>query len=291
MDQNGTNPYSTEIPVTEAEKQLQSQTGTPQTPPAQPTNPSAPPQPSQPASGTPLPPPPTRMHNNILPKVIIGVLLIAILSLSAYIVSNKMNTNSAPQPTPTVSIPTPTTIPTATPTPTPDAATTSADPSSIRFYSKELGIMFDTAKTLPGNSTTIKTLTSGSRVYVYMSTAAPTSGQYVDVLSKVSTDDTATAAQKVTANDPNYKNCTFTLVSQTSYPSTYEKAEPTCPPGPGAGLSFFLSDTTQPTKLLFVSIGQYAIPASSNPQSTWQDTLRLLSTSSSQPLSSESEQR
>lgn len=304
MDPKTNNPYSTEIPVSEAEKQLNhslpaaestpaapsqpvSQTPPPETQLVQPTTPPPAP-PSTPPSGTPLPPPPARMHGNILPKIIIGILVVAILSLSGYIVSNTVLNKKAPQPTPKVSsIPTPTVLPTATPIPTPDVATTSADPTSTRFYSTDLGIIFDTAKTLPATTATIQTKVVGSRVYIYGSTTQYTTGQYIDVLSKVSTDDVATAAQKIAGTDPNFKNCTFTITSQTTYPPSYQMAQPTCPAAPGAGLSYFLADSEYPTRLLFVSIGQYAMPASSNPQTKWQDTIRFIPTTKpmSQPES------
>lgn len=282
MDQNPINPYTTEIPVTDAEKQIAQA----QTPTAQPT----PPAPSQPGSATPPPqtpppvappqqngaplPPPPKMHTSIVPKLIIAFLIIAILGLSGYIVSNKTMTKPIPTPTPVVATPTP--LPTATPTPLPDVATTSADPSSTRFYSKDLGILFDTAKNIPASTATIDTKVVGSRVYVYGSTTQYTTGQYIDVLSKLSTDDVATAAQKITQGDPNYKNCTFSISPQTVYPATYQMAQPTCPASHSSGLSFFLTDSDNPTKLLFVSIGQYAMPATSNPQTKWQDTIRFL---------------
>jgi len=176
--------------------------------------------------------------------------------------------------TPT-STPTPTAIPTATPTPT--VATESANPTSERFYSEELGIYFDYAKVLPQTQNQrVEVREDSSRVYVFANGIQPINGQYVDVLTKLTTDSTLQAVSKITLNDPNYAGCTFSFKAQIPYPSTYEEVIPTCPNKTNAGLTFFLGDSGHPDRLLFVSIGQGAIQASSDPELLWQDTLRFL---------------
>jgi hypothetical protein len=77
-------------------------------------------------------------------------------------------------------------------------------------------------------------------------------------------------------SDPNYAGCTFSFKAQTPYPATYEEIIPTCPNKQDTNLTFFLGDSKHPDKLLFFSIGQNTIQASSDPQITWQDTLRFL---------------
>jgi len=294
MDPKGTNPYDTEIPVEEAEKELSGPSLTlPTSPvqkpvespnlastsPTQPSNPALTPPPVTPPANTPPPPvgPPPK-KSSLIPRIIIGVLVLLIVLLTTYIVTAQMGTakNSKKD------IAQPTMAPTATPlpptaTPTPSVATTSADALSNRFYSEELGIYFDYAKTLTESTDQVPEVKiDGSRVYLYLSKSIPSNGQYVDVLSKITTDSTLDAVSKITASDPNYKDCTFSFKAQIPYPETYEEVIPVCPPQSGAGLTFFLGDKTHPDKLLFFSIGQYSIPSSGDPQITWQDTLRFL---------------
>ncbi len=283
MDPKGNNPYNTEIPVEEAEKELLGPSLTlPNSSP--PINPSTPPQQPPPPVATPsygpTPPPPPRSLSDkasLIPKIVVGVLVLLIILLSGYIITARMGTTKTPQKvsvTPT-QIPTPTILPTATPTP--GVATESANPTSNRFHSQTLGIYFDYAKSLPDSQNqTVAVETDSSRVYVFTSGTTPSNGQYVDVMSKLTTDSTLQAVSKVTMSDPNYAGCTFSYKAQTPYPATYEEIIPTCPSKNGAGLTFFLGDSTHPNMLLFVSIGQYAIPSSSDPQVTWQDTLRFL---------------
>jgi len=286
MDPKGTNPYTTEIPVEEAERELagpsltlpnSSPVATPPTSSLPPTQP--PPPVIQPTNPTP-PPPPSSLSNKsgLIAKIVIGVLVLLIILLSAYIITARMNTKKSPQKTTitTTSTPTPTIGP-PTATPTPSVSTTSANPTSNRFHSQTLGIYFDYAKVLPDSQNqTVSVEADGSRVYVFTSGTTPTNGQYVDVMSKLTTDSTLQAVSKVTMSDPNYAGCTFSYKAQAPYPETYEEILPTCPNKPNTNLTFFLGDSTHPDKLLFVSLGQLTIPASSDPQPFWQDTLRFL---------------
>lgn len=283
MDPKSTNPYTTEIPVEEAEKELAGPSLTlPNSAPAADPAPTATP-PVPPTGSTPTPPPPPPPMNSktsLIPKIIIGVLVILILLLSAYIVTARMGNNKT-QKTPTTTHKTPPPTPTdtlpPTATPTPSIATTSANPTSNRFYSQELGIYFDYAKTLPTPpQQALNAVADGTRVYVLPTGTTPANGQYVDVLSKITTDSTLQAVSKVTMSDPNYAGCTFSFKAQTPYPSTYEQIIPTCPNKQSTNLTFFLGDSEHPDKLLFFSIGQTTIPSSSAPQVSWQDTLRFL---------------
>ncbi len=284
MDQKGTNPYSTEIPVEEAEKQLSGPSLSIPTSPSTATPPSPTPSaPSSPSSNPPVssptpPPPPVSNKFSLIPKVIIGILILLIVLLSTYILTARMGAAKTPPKTTTTptKVPTPThELPTATPTP--GVATTSANPTSNRYYSQELGIYFDYAKSLPDSpKQTLEAEADASRVYVFFTGSAPTNGQYVDVMSKLTTDSTLQAVSKITMSDPNYAGCTFSFKAQTPYPSTYEEIIPTCPTKQSTNLTFFLGDSAHPDKLLFFSIGSTSIPSSSNPQVTWQDTLRFL---------------
>lgn len=259
MDRNATNPYTTEIPVSEAEKELR-HTPPPPTSPAPPTMP-------------PRPPAPNSVSKR-LPTILIGILSVAIVFLAGYLFRGFITPpSSTPQPiTSTIS---PTTIPTATPAPI-DVIPT-PDPTSNRFSSADLGIVFDTAKTLPDSGDkTVLTQIDGSRVYIYTSDTLATSGQYVDILAKISTDSTVMAVQKITVNDPRFATCTFEVSPQEIYPATYERVIPNCPNEIGGGLNYFLADSLHPTALLFVSIGQYSIDASSSSLKGWHDTLRFL---------------
>lgn len=260
---------------------------TPQTPPSPvppiPAQPATPPPPAAPPTEmqqTPSAPPPKRSSR--LPLLIVGFLVMLIAGLGIYIYQNM----SSPQPTPEPQVvkPTPTTIPTATPTPI-DESSTSASLNSERFYSEELGILFDHAKSVSGSGTQqtpVRTQTVGSRVYVYITGTTATNGQYVDVLSKVSTDDVLAAANKIIQQDAKFDTCSIQLNTQHAYPSTYQKGDLVCN-GPGGGISYFLTSSQHPTKLLFVSIGQYGIPAETgNTDKMWQDTLHFLSSSQSQ---------
>lgn len=255
MDQNPTNPYTTEIPVSEAEKELHHTT------------------PVAPAS-SPIPtPPPQHTEKTKSPVTMLATGLLIITSfLAGYIVRGYMSSSS---PAPVIAQITPTTTPTRAPTPT--SSIQPLNPMSNRFSSTDLGIVFDTAKVLPdSNGTTVLTQIDGSRVYVYTSGTQANAGQYVDVFSKVSTDTTVMAAEKITVNDSQFQGCTFEVQAQTVYPPSYERVVPNCPDQQGGGMRYFLTDSLHPTRLLYFSIGQYGIPASDNPQLMWQDTLRFL---------------
>jgi len=265
MDPKTPNAYSTEIPVSEAEKELHHT----------PTATTAPP-PITPPILTIPPPPPANSSTGAkrLPAILIGILSVAIVFLAGYLFRGYIAARPA---TPTAAIPTPTksVVPT-TPTPTPVVIAPPAATSN-RFSSPELGILFDTAKLLPESvSDTILTQIDGSRAYVYASTTQASSGQYVDVLSKISTDTAVEAAQKITSNDSRFSACTFEISPQSIYPTTYERVIPNCPDLQSVGLRYFLTDTKHPTSLLFVNIGQYGLPAAEDSQLLWQDTLRFL---------------
>lgn len=278
MDQKNNNPYSTEIPISQAENELRGPSLALPNAPVQ--TPTASPQPPVPPTSTTPPPPKIRNNKllNLLPKVIIAVLIILIILLSAYILtahrsSSNIKNNEAISPT---SSPTPTYTP-PTPTPTPSVATESANPSSNRFYSEDLGIYFDYAKSLASDPTqTISVQTESSRVYIFTTGSIPTDGQYVDVMTKLTTDSTLQAVSKITLSDADYAGCTFSYKAQTPYPSTYEEIIPSCPGNKNSNTAFFLGDSKHPGQLLFVNAKGDTILSSDDPKTTWQDTLRFL---------------
>lgn len=273
MDPNATNPYTTEIPVSEAEKELHHTAPGSPTPPAPATSDVDTVSSTPTAFDTAPPPLPSRAESssNKLPMIVVGVLLLVIGSLAGYIFRGKMTS----APSPIASKVTPTEAP--APSPTPTSAIPTPNPLSNRFSSRELGIVFDTAKNLPdsGNAPVLTQL-NGSRVYVYASGTQASTGQYVDSLSKVSTDSTIVSAQKITASDPRFTTCTFEVSPQEIYPPTYERVIPTCPNEIGGGMEYFLTDSLHPTRLLYISIGQYSLDSASDSRTPWQDTLRFL---------------
>lgn len=255
MDQNPPSPYSTEIPVSEVEK-IHNQL----TPPPQPVDPSPV-----------MPPAPSRNHHKLLNFVMLAVIII----LGAWIAILTLGKTS--QPAPNQVIPTPTPLPTATPTPTPEAST-SADPTSNRFYSQELGIMFDYAKEFELNLNQLRKVTAqqvNNRVYLTPEKMPPSNEPYVDVFAKISTDLPLDAVKKITQSDLLYKSCTFGIDPTATYPATYTALVPTCPGAPPRQI--FLMDNQHPTVLLVLNLGSYDLPSSANQQEIgWEDTVRFL---------------
>ncbi|MEK7605750.1 MAG: hypothetical protein AAB478_04510 [Patescibacteria group bacterium] len=245
MDQNPPSPYSTEIPVP---------------PPPQPVVPSPV-----------MPPAPSRNHHKLLNFVMLAVIII----LGAWIAILTLRQTS--QPAPNQVIPTPTILPTATPTPTPEASM-SADPTSNRFYSQELGIMFDYAKEFELNPNQLKKVTAqqvNNRVYLVPEKMPPSQEPYVDVFTKISTDAPVDAVKKITQSDLLYKNCTFQVDQTATYPSIYTALIPLCPGAPRREI--FLMDSQHPTVLLVLNLGSYDLPASSTQKEIgWEDTVRFL---------------
>lgn len=259
MDQTPpTNPYSTEIPVSEVEKLH--------------TVPPPPPS-TQPVAPSPvMPPTPSRNHHKLLNFVMLAVIII----MASWVVILTLN-KSTPS-TPEQALPTPTIIPTATPTPTPEAST-SADPTSNRFYSQELGIMFDYAKTISIQNSykSLLVFPQNNRTYVYLQGTSSTNGQFVEVTRKISTDTITQALGKIISGNDIYTGCTVTSLTNTVYPPTYELASLTCPTGAG-GSGFFLADSDHPDKLAYVSSIQSPLPASvTHPEVPWIDTIRFIS--------------
>jgi len=258
MDQNTTSAYSTEIPVEQAEKELR------HTPPL-----------SGPTMTIPTLPPQYAEKRRFPVATIVTGLLVMISFLAGYIIRGYMSTSSSPKSI--IATVTPTTNPTPTTAPTPTSSIPPLNPMSNRFSSTELGIVFDTAKNLQDSGNTpVLTQPNGSRVYVYASGTEASTGQYVDNLSKVSTDSTVAAVQKITASDPRFATCTFEVSPQEIYPPTYERVIPTCPNEIGGGMEFFLTDSLHPTRLLYIKIGQYSLDSASDSRVPWQDTLRFL---------------
>jgi hypothetical protein len=258
MDQNNTNAYSTEIPVEQAEKELH-HTPSPLSGPTM-TIPTLPPQYSD--------------QRKLPITLIVSGLLIIVSFLAGYIIRGYLSTSST---TPIIAQITPTINPTPTTAPTPTSSIPPLNPMSNRFSSTELGIVFDTAKILQDSgNTSVLTQPNGSRVYVYASGTQASTGQYVDSLSKVSTDTTVVAAQKITASDSRFATCTFEVSPQEIYPVTYERVIPTCPNEIGGGMEYFLTDSLHPTRLLYIKIGQYSLDSASDSRTAWQDTLRFL---------------
>ncbi|MFA5933299.1 MAG: hypothetical protein WCV81_03510 [Microgenomates group bacterium] len=236
----------------------------------------------------------------MLPIIGILVLIVAIGAGAYYFgkSSSKPVTQSPPPPPPTTT-PTPTATmtpsPTATPTPTPTAT-----PNSNYYISSNLGVSFYYTKASTGvNDSKILVKEVGNKIYVYSAGTQAETGQYLEVFAK---DKNQTLVDAIKAkiltgyslDDCIVKTITGTFTGQT-YPANFQLAQisvPTdanddmetlskkgekCPAGRLniGGLAYFLADSEHPDKLIFLSIGQYAIDSGIG-NKTWQNTIKFL---------------
>lgn len=167
--------------------------------------------------------------------------------------------------------------------------------SSLVFASSSFGIMFQYAPHQGGD--TIATKVDGNKIYVYDVRFPYVQGEYIQVFKKDSKLTLQQAITKIILVGYNTSHCLIGPARQDSflYPSNYQTASiqysgtsngwtvsntNTCPSSYLAdnSIAFFLMDTQHPDKLLFFSIGQFPIDASTDPKvhQRWQDTIRFL---------------
>lgn len=171
------------------------------------------------------------------------------------------------------------------------------NPNSNYFTSTKLGISFRYAKQVGSgkNSQKVSTFESGNKVYVYTGNTKPETGQYVEVFQKDPSDTFEQAIKKQLLSGIPDNDCFVRISTDKKLPSNFTKAtiafpvptnseEPAftfgekCPENyrMSNGISYFLFDKNYPGKFLFLSIGQYAIPAESGKETpTWQDTIKI----------------
>jgi len=253
---------------------------------------------------------------NILPYILlISILTIILIGMSIW---TFMGQNTQVPQKPVVSPPTPTELPfptsvsTQSPTlvtTTPSIAASASPTETIKptpkptlaqnpdgniFTSGSLDIAFYYAKTMGSDkNTSIKTMETGSKVYIYESSMQPTSGQSIERFDKNSTDTLTQAITKRFLTGIPQSSCFVKLdpkkpsptVSKAtiSYPVD-DPADPektygeTCPEKykESNGIAYFFEDSDYPDRFYYVSIGQYSIPAyTSKPNSQWQDTIQV----------------
>jgi hypothetical protein len=210
-----------------------------------------------------------------------------------------------PMPT-TASIQTPTIKPTISIAPTLPPATLSltisptkkilpTNPDGNTFTSNVLGISFFYSKTMAGdNNTTIKTLESGTKVYIYEASMQPTTGQSIEKFPKNSSDTLSQAISKKFLTGISTSDCFVkvdpkkpgpTITKATiSYPIPTNADQPNftygekCPEkySESNGIAYFYEDSKYPDRFYFISIGQYSIPAyNSKLTPSWNDTIEV----------------
>jgi hypothetical protein len=257
------------------------------------------PQPATPPSA----PQQTKSINTVLWALVV-LLLLVVVSGTAYLYgSGKLGSLvSSPTPTPTLT----TTPPMISETPTSIASpsvsisitqkpkpTIIPNPDGNTFTSDKLGIAFYWANKTPADaSATVKVLESGSKVYVYPSSGKPEDGQSIERFEKSATDTLTQAITKKFLTGIPTSDC-FVKINPTkpkptvtkatiSYPIPAEADQPNftygekCPEKykESNGMAYFFEDSTYPDRFYYVSIGQYGIPAqNSKPDSMWQDTI------------------
>ncbi|MCL5438771.1 MAG: hypothetical protein M1268_02150 [Patescibacteria group bacterium] len=223
----------------------------------------------------------------------LAVLLIIILIVGFYLGSNygKNNQKSA-QPTPVTKV-SPTIQVTLTSTQiTPTVSLPeSSNPNVKRFISDILGISFTYLENQDNGKILAKEV--GNKVYVYPSNLPETTGQYVEVMSKDKNNTLEQALRKsilkgysqancllkpVNLNNGNPDYVTIEIVvpiTDNDDLSTIDEKAKKCPPKYTAtnGQAYFLEDKNHPDRMLFFSIGQYAIMSEGG--KTWQETIKI----------------
>ena len=140
-------------------------------------------------------------------------------------------------------------------------------------------------------------LEQGDKIYVYPATMEPTLGQWVQVFPKSAGESLEAAINRVIMPGHPSQDCQVRRTTDQSgagsQASNYEYAAIVVRRAPGeddaavlprwrtcpqpytvvGGIGYFQSDALHPDKFLFVSIGQYAIPAGED--QAWRETLRF----------------
>ncbi len=159
------------------------------------------------------------------------------------------------------------------------------------YTSQKLGVKFQ-YNSRPDENTVVGVKESGKKIYVYVGTMAPESGQSVEVFSKHTNETLAASIRRqILANYPS-PVCKVEVapsnirggyqVAEISYPKSSDTEDPwfsnyrLCNPNYDQtnGMRYFLYDPKHPDTFVFLSIGQYGIPGPG--QTSWQDTLTFL---------------
>lgn len=217
----------------------------------------------------------------IIIVVLLVLILMGVIAVGMFVVGKKSG-ESVSTVTPTTEVVDQQQSPTTSQTK--PSATPTINPHSKLFTSKKLGIQFLYKADAYGDGDTVEVSETGNKVYVYASTMKPTTGQYVEVFSKDANDSMETAIKKQFLTKYSEKDCWVETMpgnkATITYPKPSDPNEPwfanesTCPAGysKSNGLSYFLTDPTHPTILLFFSIGQYALDSGIEGK-PWQDTI------------------
>lgn len=170
-------------------------------------------------------------------------------------------------------------------------------PGRKTFTSNKLGLTFSYLESNNSGFQTITVKEAGNKICVTydVNDANCSKGQYVEVFQKSPADTIEQAITKRFLANYSSNEC-YALkdnrYSNLNYPASYETAvisfpKPTNTDGPwweigskcpqtyteSNGMAYFLEDKNHPDKLLFFSIGQYAIDAGNN--KTWNQTLQF----------------
>lgn len=165
------------------------------------------------------------------------------------------------------------------------------DPNLKTYSSSKLGLLFSYLEKQDSQTITVKE--NGSKICVTYDASDTdcVKGQSVEVFEKGKSETTAAAIKRLFLAGKDESRCLVTISDPNDYPPTYVKGEITfpnngefdmekmsadteyCSPDYAQtnGIRYFIEDKLNPTKLLFFSIGQYAI--SSDENKTWQETV------------------
>ncbi len=255
------------------------------------------------------------MHKQNLAISILIVLVVILGGAAIYFATQEpAKPSSSTQVTPptTTTTPAPTTTQ-APPTTQPPASTpqtneqlfelSKKEPGTKLYISEKLGVGFTYDPTSDGVTSAVEVTEVGNTIYVQLSGAPITSGQWVEVFDK---DPNQTIEQAITAQflkgiDP--KKC-FVKVDVASggeeanhITATIAYPQPVPFEGPGIipdscpqdysqtnGIRHFIMDKESPNKLLFVSIGQYVLTTDGIPKDpankfygySWHSSIRVV---------------
>ena len=195
-------------------------------------------------------------------------------------------------------IPAPTPMQVASPTAVPLPTTTqpTAPAAAAQTYtSTALGISFSYLAGQDGQA--VKVLEQGDKIYVYPAHMEPAAGQWVQVFPKPAGESLVAAITRVIMPGHPSQDCQVLRTTDRhnagGQASNYEYAAIVVRRAPGeddaavlprwrtcpqpytvvGGIGYFQSDALHPSKFLFLSIGQYAIPAGDD--HAWQETIRF----------------
>ncbi len=228
------------------------------------------------------------VKNIFLVLAAVGLVIVSVLGTK--LVLERQTTKPAPP----VQTPAETPVKTTpeTPAASPAAVETITDPNVATFTSTNLGISFRYLKSQGGQ--TFNTLESGNKVYVYFSTVKPETGQSVEVFSKDPAQPLDSAVKQRFLSTGYLESDCLVKPASEKLPVGYVGAEiqvprtdnddmeslslkwAKCPAKYTTqnGISYFLMDPAHPAKFVYLSIGQYLIPAPGT--EGWQATLKLL---------------